>query len=223
MRGRISPDGSRVVFESADGEARSVHLVAAEGGTAEKLCDDGGLMDFASDGRRVVCALMPARGFDSIDVVTRQRIEILRHPKYPLHRAAFSPDNQWLTMNVPAEPGKYSPVIVTRLRDGKASSNEKDWIVISNQGGTDRHPWWSPDGNLLYFISARDGFDCFYARRLDPATKQGLGPVFSVYHFHGARRSIRPQAGYLGPSLLKDQLIFSMTEITGNVWMTKLP
>jgi TolB protein len=99
MRGRISPDGSRVVYESFDAGAWSVHLVATEGGAAERLCDGCSLMDYSSDGRRVVLSLTAARGFDSIDVVTRQRIEILRHPKYPLHRAAFSPDNQWLAMN----------------------------------------------------------------------------------------------------------------------------
>jgi hypothetical protein len=176
-------------------------------------------MDFASDGRRVVHT--SETGFAFTDVETRQTMEIVRHPKYRLHRGTFSPDSKWLAMHVPKEPGKSQPLVVTPLREGRASADEKDWIVISDHLGTDRHPWWSPDGNLLYFVSARDGFDCFYARRLNPVTKQGVGPAFNVQHFHGARRSIRQQAGYFGPSLIKDRLVFSMTEITGNIWMTK--
>jgi Tol biopolymer transport system component len=220
-RGRISPDGSRVAFEVRDQTGSSVHLIPSDGGASEKLCDDCTLMDFSADGRTVVYTTRA--GFASIDLETRQKIDIIKHPKYRLHRAAFSPDNKWLAMHVPIEAGKRQPVVVTALRGGQASGEEKDWIVVSDHLGTDRHPWWSPDGNLLYFVSERDGFVCFYARRLDPATKHPLAEVFNVYHFHGARRSVGAQAGYFGPSLISGRLVFSMTETTGNIWMTKLP
>ena len=32
-------------------------------------------------------------------------------------------------------------------------------------------PAWSPDANLLYFWSSRDGSPCLWAQRLDPLTK----------------------------------------------------
>jgi len=48
----------------------------------------------------------------------------------------------------------------------------------------DRYVWWSPDGNLLYFISERDGFVCLWAQRLDPATKHPQGAAFPIRHFH---------------------------------------
>ena len=51
-------------------------------------------------------------------------------------------------------------------------------------------PRWSPDGNLLYYISEADGFRCIRARRLDPATKRPIGQPLDVYHSHSARRSL---------------------------------
>ena len=40
---------------------------------------------------------------------------------------------------------------------------------------TTKKPFWSPDGNLLYFLSSRDGFLCLWAQWLDPSTKHPLG------------------------------------------------
>jgi len=53
----------------------------------------------------------------------------------------------------------------------------------------DGHANWSPDGNLLYFLSDRDGFRCLWAQRLDPATKRPVASPFDVHHFHRTRLS----------------------------------
>ena len=43
---------------------------------------------------------------------------------------------------------------------------------------SDLCPIWSPDGNLLYFLSERDGFRCIWGQKLDPASKRPLGAPF---------------------------------------------
>ena len=35
--------------------------------------------------------------------------------------------------------------------------------------------FWSPGGNLVYYHSAEDTYQCLYARHLDPLTKQPQG------------------------------------------------
>jgi hypothetical protein len=49
---------------------------------------------------------------------------------------------------------------------------------------------WSPNGNLLYFVSERDGFRCIWAQRLDPGSKRPVGALFAVYHSHSPQRSL---------------------------------
>ena len=84
-------------------------------------------------------------------------------------------------------------------------------------------PFWSPDGRLLYFVSHRDGFRCVWAQPLDFETKHPVGLPISVLHIHSARRSLLNwrTSGEMGMSLTRDQLVFSMREITGNIWMAE--
>jgi hypothetical protein len=49
---------------------------------------------------------------------------------------------------------------------------------------------WSKDGNLIYFVSTRDGFRCLWAHRLDPTTKQPKGSPFEIYVSHRAQLSL---------------------------------
>ncbi|MCP5112313.1 MAG: hypothetical protein GY953_15925, partial [bacterium] len=80
---------------------------------------------------------------------------------------------------------------------------------------------WSPDGNLLYFLSDRDGWNCIWSQRLEPATKEPTGEAFPVYHAHGARHPLgnRLELGHIGLSVARDKLVFAMDEVRGNIWM----
>jgi eukaryotic-like serine/threonine-protein kinase len=104
--------------------------------------------------------------------------------------------------------------------DGARVAGERDWIVVSEEGDA---PAWSPDGNLLYFWSDRDGSPCLWAQRLDPSTKRPRGTPLSIQHFHS--RGLSWKNLYLGaPDIAvgRDRIIFNLGEHTGNVWMTEL-
>ena len=106
---------------------------------------------------------------------------------------------------------------------GQQPAPESDWIRVTDGSGMDSWPFWSPDGRLLYFLSERDGSRCVWAQPLDHATKQPVGLPISVLHIHSARRSLLTSrsAGEMGMSLTRDALVFSMREITGNIWMAE--
>ena len=55
---------------------------------------------------------------------------------------------------------------------------------------------------------------------LDPATKRPVGTPFDVAHFHGARHKLREVS--FGPGVAADKLVFTMSDSTGNIWMTKI-
>ena len=88
----------------------------------------------------------------------------------------------------------------------------------------DRFPAWSLDGNVLYFVSERDGFRCIYAQRLTPDTKEPMDHPMDVYHFHVARRSMMNfvNAEMARLSVARNRIVFTLGERTGNLWMTEL-
>ena len=75
----------------------------------------------------------------------------------------------------------------------------------------------------MYFLSERDGFRCFWAQRLDGATKRPEGEPFAVQHFHQARLSFDPDR-FAGIQLSAgpNKLVFPNQERTGNIWLAKL-
>jgi hypothetical protein len=99
----------------------------------------------------------------------------------------------------------------------------KEWIAVTDGLGLDREPQWSPDDNLIYFLSVRDQFQCIWAQRLDRVTKRPVSSAFPLYHFHRARLSSwNLNSGYTGLSVAQDKIVLSLKEGTGNIWMTKL-
>ena len=77
---------------------------------------------------------------------------------------------------------------------------------------------WSPDGNLLYFITGRKEFQDLWAIRLNPETKRPAGDPFEVLPFHSARR---PLFSSFGKAVTKDKLFWAMQEFTGNIWLAE--
>jgi hypothetical protein len=85
----------------------------------------------------------------------------------------------------------------------------------------DGEAWaWSPDGNLLYVASSRDGHDCIWARRLHPVTKRPVGEPFAVFHSHSARLAFSNQIETT-LAVGNNKLVFGMGERTGNIWMAE--
>jgi len=216
----ISPDGSRVVYSVFDDGKTQLYEAAATGGPPRRLCDncDAVPLGWSPNGVEILYRYGQPIHFGLLNVVSGERQVVLQHRQYNLHRGQISPDERWIAFFVPIGPSRF-PVFIAPLRRG-ATPGESEWIKVTDRLGVDRYPFWSPDGSLLYFVSDRDGFLCIWAQRLDPATKRPFGSPIEVYHLHNARRSLANSVeGYWGMSLTRDKLVFSMAEITGNIWM----
>jgi Tol biopolymer transport system component len=220
--GFISPDGSRVGFLAFEGEVPTLKAVSAAGNDPELLCRDCSVpTGWSPNAKSLIYEMSGNRALVLVDLASGQKTEILKHPKYGVSRARFSSDGRWLSFHVILGP-EARRVYVAPF-SGAVLHDEKDWIPITDGQGVERYADWSPDGNVLYYLSERDGFRCIQGQRLDPVTKHPAGPPFDVSHFHHARQSLgNGDPITTSPTVARDKMVFSMIETTGNIWMATL-
>jgi len=217
----ISPDGTRVAYSFHQNGKTPVFVAAVSGGSPELACDDCGEVEhWAPNGRDIlfVTARDPS-GIGLLRLGAGPQLDWLRHPGYGLFNARLSRDGQWVSFN--ARPNNAAParVMVAKVH-ANSVADDREWVVVAEDGDA---PTWSPDANLLYFWSSRDGSPCLWAQRLDPVTKSPSGPPQVIRHFHSRGLSWRNL--YLGApdiAVARDKIVFNLGEHSGNVWMTEL-
>jgi len=148
---------------------------------------------------------------------------LIQHPRLALYPESFSPDGEWIAFQArPVDNDSSRTIYVAPFHDGSVGGQDT-WIAVTDGSQMDREGKWSPDGRLLYFLSERDGFRCLWGQRLDRKTRHPEGAPFPVYHFHHAQQSLTNlgSPGKVGLSVTKGGLLFSMSEMTGNIWMAR--
>lgn len=222
MRARLSPDGSAVAYNptSSNEKERVIFLIPAAGGEARKLCDTCGLIyDWTPDGKSITYRTGNPMRFARIEVATGRQVDIVADPKHSIYGALPSPDQRWIAIQyggIDAPPGVF---IAPAGTDGIARPSA-EWIRVAERPGPNPRPWWSPDGNVVYYLSGPGAAQVsIWARRLDPRTKQPRGEVFLVWA-PSAQRSLRASHVF-GPAIGDRRLIFPIWESTGNIWLAE--
>ncbi|MCW5982563.1 MAG: PD40 domain-containing protein [Bryobacteraceae bacterium] len=217
-RAIFSPDGSRVAMcRDVEGKGDLVVFNLAEG-REDKMC--GGVnvaLDWSVDGKRILYAPAEPPMVRSIDVESKKITDVVKHSSGAAIRpGALSPDGQWISFQLVLDL-EQTPVYVAPLRAG-AASPESEWLRIAD--GPNEDSWWSPNGNLLYYLTRQDGSYCVWARKLDPTAKKPAGDSFAVQHFHG-RRHVAGVPSF-GHAMTADGMYCSLREVTSTVWRMRL-
>jgi Tol biopolymer transport system component len=223
----LSSDGSQVAYRVIEDPKQAVYITDIRGGAPRKVCGNCGLLtDWSHDGRWLLFepgSRIPGIGL--VDVASGRPREIAVHATYKLHSAKFSPDDRWVAFH--AETGPYTRQIYIARLQGETLGGESQWIPITAGADVDIVPAWSPDGNLLYFISERDGFRCIWAQRLDPESKAPVARPFAFQHFHTGARALltnfRANPLQIGLSASDRGIVYTLEEIRGNIWTMELP
>ena len=204
---RISPDGSRVSY--SESRSWNVYIVPSAGGAPEMVCEGcGEATDWSSDGKWILGNTVDGKAW-VLDPSSRRKTDLFETHDW-MWTDTFSPDRRWFSF----ADGTVMRAFIAPVRDGPVP--ESMWI--GGVGGPVQG--WSPDGNLAYFMSDRDGYECLWARRLDPSTKHPVGEPFALLHSHDARLSLANQPENK-IALGGNTLVFSMGERTGNIWMAE--
>ncbi|MFN7937775.1 MAG: protein kinase [Bryobacteraceae bacterium] len=223
-RPKVSPDGTRVAYATSavNGMSNDIFLMETSGGQARRLVHlekSGQIYGWTTDGKFLIFYRSAPIRFFRMNVDTGEELEILSHPKLDLHGAEPSPDGRWMAFHLPGV--RNQPVKIAPIRDGRAAG-ESEWITIAEYPGRNSRPWWSPDGNLLYFLSMKDNYPDIWAQRLDPATKRPVGDPSPIMHFHETRKAINiVGAAVFGPAIGKNQITFSLSEQSANIWIAE--
>ena len=222
FRARLSPDGETLAYNpSANNEKETViHLVSTSGADSRKFCDTCGLTyDWSPDSKKIIYRTGNPMRFFTIDVATGEQTVVVADPKHQVHGVRYSPDGRWIVMQY--GPGVNAPraLFVMPARDGKAAP-QTEWIPIMDRPGLHRRPWWSPDGNRLYFLSTAEGPEAVWSQRLDPSTKRPVGEPALVYRPRADRLQF-VGATLFGPGEGRDRLILPMYESFGNIWIAE--
>ena len=220
-------DGTRVLFYVWRPEMKpsfAFWKVTSQGGNAREVCGDcdGSLYYWSRDEKKVIYFKdqpVGARGLVVRDLQSRQEFPFAVHERYEVRLPRVSPDEEWVAFQTVVNQTQRK-MYVAPIVDWQAGP-ESSWIYIPDA----RAPAaWSPSGNLLYFLSDRDGFRCIWAQRLNPRTRHPESSAFAVQHLHAARRtlSINLEIASIGLSVASGKLFFSAPEHTGNVWIADL-
>ena len=206
----VSASGARIAFSSYEGEKRLIY-VSTRGVGTQKVCE-GCLRatDWSRDEEKLL-VFGNRYGIDRFDLVSHRRTPLFEHPAYHLLYGRFSPDNHWASFTARTSPG-HAMLVIAPV-DGTEPVPESAWIRISDEAPEDS-ALWSPDGNLLYFTSARDGHTCVWAQRLDEKSHRPAGPAYAVQHLHG--RGVFQKLGW---SVAGGRITVVLSESTGNIWM----
>jgi Tol biopolymer transport system component len=233
----ISADGSKVVYYLATAGYPG-HVVSTGGGKPEEICRSGGRpLQWLSNQRQILyvstprepvpATARPPQGMWLLNLASQQWAPVATLSGavpdiLQVFAARLSPDERWLSFNGLVPHGRQ--IFVAPFRGDQAVA-EDEWIPIMDGQALDREPKWSPGGNLLYFLSRRDSFECIWAQRLHHSSKHPDGAPFPVFHAHQARLSIGSvtNVSLVGLTVVEDKMVFTMNDRTGNVWMAELP
>ena len=228
---QISPDGSLVAYRLYN-QARTetdVYLIPSAGGVPRRACPDcGSPKGFSSDGTHELTqkgALGAAFAqIELVDLSTGKVSDTLRDAEHHLWNPYYSWDDKWMgfLMQMGGDREHFR-IYLTPVKN-LIPAGPGQWVQITSGEYHDDHQQFSPDGNVLYFTSDRDGFTCIWAQRLNPATKHPAGAPFAIQHFHGSQRNYAgiSQSNDIEVNVARDKIVTNLDEVHSDIWMMEL-
>jgi len=170
-----SRDGKQLAYVSDRSGEEELYVQAQDGNSAATALTAGGTARYLAprwspDDKRIAFADQTGR-LDVIEVASRVRRTIARDPLELTLDYQWSPDGRFLAYTLNAANG-FSGVYVWSVAEGKS-------YRVTAEGFDAQSPAWSPDGELLYFLSARQYQPILSGVEFDFATDRETG-IFAV-------------------------------------------
>jgi eukaryotic-like serine/threonine-protein kinase len=226
-RPTITTDGSKLAYRLMERPEPSIQVVAVsqdstgvpQAGAPQKVSvpgECGHPWSWSSDGAKLLYNCPSNEAVPLFDSKTGSTKQVLG----AAFQVYFSPDDRWLVLGRPYPHGRERLFVASFDRTAPAA--EKHWIAITAGSVFEAYPRWSPNGNLLYFLSDRDGFRCLWAQRLDSVEVPGRSTISDLSLAQRGSQSAHVPLNWQDLSVAHDKVAFAMGEVTGNIWMADL-
>ena len=218
----LSDDGSTVAFSSDQRIGSAIYSVPSAGGVPKKLCGACGRpVQWLPDRTKLLIdnAGPNQREIQILDVATGQTKTLLRHPESQLTMPRVSPDGRVLSFTM-LRPGRARRIYLAPFNGEPVP--EQEWSVVIDGTDFDRQPAWASAGNMIYFLSDRDGARCIWAQRVDTATRRPIDAPFAAHHMHQFRYNLNDvDVAGVGLSLAHGQMFYASFELQSNIWLAE--
>ncbi len=201
----------------ASSKPGQVYVAPVNGGSPRMIVNGMNFMpwDWSPDKRRVLFDSVDGQ-VHSVDVQTGREQLFLNKPGFLTFQARFSPSGR--SIAVVGCHGDECQIFVVPVENGVPAPGGR-WIAVNHVSRWDDKPRWSPSGNLIYFVSDRDGHLCLWAQRVGTPAGNPIGTPFPVYHFHTTRLAMTDLGtGILEIDVARDKIVVGLGDVTGNIW-----
>ena len=218
----LSPDASIVAFSSDEPTNSAIYSVPAAGGIPKRICAACGRpVDWLADRTKLLIdnAGPNQREIQILDVATGETKPLLRHAEFQLTMPRVSPDGRMISFTL-VRPGRTRRIYLAPFTGEMIP--EEQWSVVIEGTDFDRQPAWAPAGNMIYFLSDRDGSRCIWAQRVDTAARRPIGAPFAARHMHEFRYNLNDvDPAAIGLSVANGQMFYASFEVQSNVWLAE--
>jgi len=170
-----SSDGKRLAYISDRSGEEELYAQAQDGETpAQPLTSDSKARysspRWSTDDKRIALSDQTGRLY-VIEIASKRRVVVAKDPAEPALDYQWSPDGQFLSYSLNSVNG-LSGVYIWSVADGKSRRVTPEYVNAQS-------PAWAPNGELLYFLSARQYQPLLSTIEFNFATDRQMG-IFAV-------------------------------------------
>jgi tricorn protease len=170
-----SSDGMRLAYVSDRSGEEELYIQAQDGETpAQRITFDSRARysspRWSADDKRIALADQTGRLY-VIEIASKRRVVVAKDPAELALDYQWSPDGQFLSYSLNAGNG-FSGVYIWSVADGKSRRVTPEYFNAQS-------PAWAPNGELLYFLSAREYQPLISTIEFNFATDRQMG-IFAV-------------------------------------------
>ena len=210
---RLSFDGTRLAYsDQAGGKLVSYVVATGHGASPRPTCENCAVAGFFASPNEVLARY--GRQLYRQNIETGARTLLLDQS---ISDPVVSSDDRWLAFTA-EKPDGTAALYIAPVRERPVLP--RDWTEIAEDRNRIGSPRWSPNGNLLYYFSARDGVLCVWAQRFDRG-RAPSGPAIPVFHGHGTPSTRLSNIVSMGiaPGGL---YLMTTTDAKANIWAMRL-
>jgi Tol biopolymer transport system component len=220
----LSKDGRKVAYGvvmPGPKPARPIFVLDVATGASRKVCDDcnGRPREWLLDHRHLLIQTSAQRNSIAVaDTETGSQRDLLVSTERSISNPATSRDGKWIAFDVTCR--RTAALFIAPL-GGPSPIPETRWSEIVPAGS---HPFWSPNGRLLYYIASADGTSgsaMVRALHFDPSRGQANGEPVDVFSLEGMLFPELFSNATVNAS--ENQIVLPLSDLRGEVWVMEFP